>query len=162
VSDKEERQGQGQGRLIPLSDFLITAIQNYIKYIKQFAVMHNSIYPNDQFPINKILNSSQPLIQLFSQNPKGFTGIKPSKVRYQIKHFFSHQDNWLRHQLRSLLTNRSPEHLICALYGHEHPDQEAMHPMSSLSINELKALSADLEKVAVELNLRQVEVNIYG
>ena len=77
-------------------------------------------------------------------------------------HFFSHQDNWLRHQLRSLLTNRSPEHLICALYGHEHPDQEAMHPMSSLSINELKALSADLEKVAVELNLRQVEVNIYG
>jgi len=162
VSDKEERHGQGQGRLIPLSDFLITAIQNYIEYIKQFAVMHNSIYPNDQFPINKILNSSQPLIQLFSQNPKGFTGITPSKVRYQIKHFFSHQDNWLRHQLRSLITNRSPEHLICALYGHEHPDQEAMHPMSSLSINELKELSADLDKVAVELNLRQVEVKIYG
>lgn len=162
VSDKEERHGQGQGRLIPLSDFLITAIQNYIEYIKQFAVMHNAIYPNDQFPINKILNSSQPLIQLFSQNPKGFTGITPSKVRYQIKHFFSHQDNWLRHQLRSLLTNRSPEHLICALYGHEHPDQEAMHPMSSLSINELKKLSADLDKVAFKLNLRQVEVNIYG
>lgn len=162
VSDKEERQGQGQGRLIPLSDFLITAIQNYIEYIKQFAVMHNSIYPNDQFPINKILNSSQPLIQLFSQNPKGFTGITPSKVRYQIKHFFSHQDNWLRHQLRSLLTNQSPEYLVCALYGHEHPDQEAMHPMSSLSINELKELSADLDKVAVELDLRQVEVNIYG
>jgi len=162
VSDKEERHGQGQGRLIPLSDFLVTAIQNYIEYIKQFAVMHNSIYPNDQFPINKILNSSQPLIQLFSQNPKGFIGITPSKVRYQIKHFFSHQDNWLRHQLRSLLTNRSPEHLICALYGHEHPDQEAMHPMSSLSINELKELSADLDKVAVEINLRQVEVNVYG
>ena len=162
VSDKEERHGQGQGRLIPLSDFLITAIQNYIEYIKQFAVMHNSIYPNDQFPINKILNSSQPLIQLFSQNPRGFTGITPSKVRYQIKHFFSHQDNWLRHQLRSLLTNRSPEHLICALYGHEHPDQEAMHPMSSLSINELKELSADLDKVAIRLNLRQVKVNIYG
>jgi len=34
--------------------------------------------------------------------------------------------------------------------------------MSSLSINELKELSADLDKVAVELNLRQVEVNIYG
>jgi hypothetical protein len=162
ISDKEERHGQGQGRLIPLSDFLITAIQNYIEYIKQFAIMHNAIYPNDQFPINNILNSSQPLIQLFSQNPKGFTGITPSKVRYQIKHFFSHQDNWLRHQLRSMLTNRSPEHLVCALYGHEHPDQEAMHPMSSLSINELKELSTDLDKVAVELNLRQVEANIYG
>lgn len=34
--------------------------------------------------------------------------------------------------------------------------------MSSLSINELKELSADLDKVAVKLNLQQVEVNIYG
>ena len=162
VSDKEERQGQGQGRLIPLSDFLITAVQTYIEYINQFAVLHNAIYPNDQFPLDDILKSKQPLIQLFSKNPKGFSGITPSKIRYQTRHFFSHQDNWLRHQLRSILTNKPPEHLICALYGHEHPDQEAMNPMSSLSINELKELSADLDKVAVELNLRQVEVNVYG
>ena len=141
---------------------MITAVQNYIEYINQFAVLHNAIYPNDQFPLDDILNSKQPLIQLFSKNPKGFSGITPSKIRYQTRHFFSHQDNWLRHQLRSILTNKSPEHLICALYGHEHPDQEAMHPMSSLSINELKELSADLDKVAVELNLRQVEVNVYG
>lgn len=161
VSDKEERQGQSQGRLIPLSQFLITAIQNYIEYIKQFAALHNVIYPSVQFPIEDILNSRQPLIQLFSKNPKGFSGIKPSKVRYQLKGFFSHQDNWLRHQLRTLLTNRAPEHLICALYGHEQPDQEAMHPMSSLSINEIKSLSDCLGKVACELNLKQVEVRIH-
>lgn len=161
VSDKEERQGQSQGRLIPLSQFLITAIQNYIEYIKQFAALHNVIYPSVQFPIEDILNSRQPLIQLFSKNPRGFSGIKPSKVRYQLKGFFSHQDNWLRHQLRTLLTNRAPEHLICALYGHEQPDQEAMHPMSSLSINEIKSLSDCLGKVACELNLKQVEVRIH-
>lgn len=161
VSDKEERQGQSQGRLIPLSQFLITAIQNYIEYIKQFAALHNVIYPSVQFPIEDILNSRQPLIQLFSKNPKGFSGIKPSKVRYQLKGFFSHQDNWLRHQLRTLLTNRAPEHLICALYGHEQPDQEAMHPMSSLSINEIKSLSDCLGEVACELNLKQVEVRIH-
>lgn len=162
VSDKEERQGQCQGRLIPLSQFLITAIQNYIEYIKQFAALHNVIYPSVQFPIENILNSRQPLIQLFSKNPRGFSGITPSKVRYQLKSFFSHQDNWLRHQLRTLLTNRAPEHLIRALYGHEQPDMEAMHPMSSLSINEIKSLSDYLDEVACELNLKQVEVSVYG
>ena len=161
VSDKEERQGQEQGRLIPLSKFLIIAIQNYIEYIKEFASLHNVIYPSEQFPIDDILNSRQPLIQIFSKNPKGFSGITPSKVRYQLKRFFSHQDNWLRHQLRSMLVNRAPEHLICALYGHEHPDQEAMHPMSSLSINELKGISNYLDEIAYELNLKQVEVTIY-
>ncbi|WP_289048759.1 hypothetical protein [uncultured Psychrobacter sp.] len=161
VSDKEERQGQEQGRLIPLSKFLIIAIQNYIEYIKEFASLHNVIYRSEQFPIDDILNSRQPLIQIFSKNPKGFSGITPSKVRYQLKRFFSHQDNWLRHQLRSMLVNRAPEHLICALYGHEHPDQEAMHPMSSLSINELKGISNYLDEIAYELNLKQVEVTIY-
>lgn len=162
VSDKEERQGQSQGRLIPLSQFLITAIHNYIEYIRQFAALHNVIYPSIQFAIDDILNSRQPLIQLFSKNPRGFSGITPSKVRYQLKSFFSHQDNWLRHQLRTLLTNRAPEHLIHALYGHEQPDMEAMHPMSSLSINEIKSLSNYLDEVACELNLKQVEVSVYG
>lgn len=161
VSDKEERQGQEQGRLIPLSKFLIIAIQNYIVYIKEFASLHNVIYPSEQFPIDEILNSRQPLIQIFSKNPKEFSGITPSRVRYQLKSFFSHQDNWLRHQLRSMLVDRAPEHLICALYGHEHPDQEAMHPMSSLSINELKGISGCLDEIACELNLKQVEVTVY-
>lgn len=102
------------------------------------------------------------MIQLFSKNPRGFSGITPSKVRYQLKSFFSHQDNWLRHQLRTLLTNRAPEHLIRALYGHEQPDMEAMHPMSSLSINEIKSLSNYLDEVACEFNLKQVEVSVYG
>lgn len=158
VSDKEERLGQDQGRLIPLSQFLITAIKNYIDYIKQFAAVHNLIYPAEQFPIDDILNSRQPLIQFFSKKPQGFSGITPSKVRYHLRGFFSHQDNWLRHQLRTMLTDRAPEHLICALYGHEHADQEAMHPMSSLSINELKRLREYLDEIADELNLRQVKV----
>ncbi|MDN5892301.1 MAG: hypothetical protein L0H51_09100, partial [Psychrobacter sp.] len=33
VSDKEERHAQSDGRLVPLSNFLITAIQNYMTYI---------------------------------------------------------------------------------------------------------------------------------
>ena len=162
VSDKEERHAQSDGRLIPLSKFLITAIQNYIIYIKQFAAIYNSLCPAAPYPINDILQSERPLIQLYKKNPKGFTSITPSQVRYQLQDFFSHQDNWLRHQLRSMLTGRVSDYLICALYGHEHPDQEFMHPMSSSSINQLHQLSPHLDVIATDLHLKQIEVRLYG
>ncbi|MGP4963806.1 hypothetical protein [Psychrobacter celer] len=162
VSDKEERHGQSDGRLIPLSQFLITAIQNYIDYIKQFAAIYNPICPETLYPIDAILQSEQPLIQIYQKNPKGFIGITPSRVRYQLQDFFSHQDNWLRHQLRSMLTGRVSDYLICALYGHEHPDQEFMHPMSSSFINQLHQLNPHLDAIANNLCLKQIEVRLYG
>lgn len=162
VSDKEERHTQSDGRLIPLSKFLITAIQNYIIYIKQFAAIYNLLCPAAPYPINAILQSEQPLIQIYQKNPKGFASITPSRVRYQLQDFFSHQDNWLRHQLRTMLTGRVPDYLICALYGHEHPDQEFMHPMSSSSINQLHQLSPHLDAIAIDLHLKQIEVRLYG
>ncbi|MCG3858070.1 hypothetical protein [Psychrobacter sp. Ps2] len=162
VSDKEERHAQSDGRLIPLSKFLITAIQNYMTYIEQFAAIYNALCPAAPYPINDILQSERPLIQLYKKNPKGFTSITPSQVRYQLQGFFSHQDNWLRHQLRSMLTGRVSDYLICALYGHEHPDQEFMHPMSSSSINQLHQLSPHLNAIATDLHLKQIEVRLYG
>lgn len=162
VSDKEERHAQSDGRLIPLSKFLITAIQNYIIYIKQFAAIYNSLCPAAPYPINDILQSERPLIQIYQKNPKGFASITPSRVRYQLQDFFSHQDNWLRHQLRSMLTGRVPDYLICALYGHEHPNQEFMHPMSSSFINQLHQLSPHLDAIATDLHLKQIEVRLYG
>jgi len=162
VSDKEERHAQSDGRLIPLSSFLIKAIQNYIIYIKQFAAIYNSLCPAAPYPINDILQSERPLIQLYKKTPKGFASITPSQVRYQLQDFFSHQDNWLRHQLRSMLTGRVPDYLICAIYGHEYADQEFMHPMSSSSINQLHQLSPHLDAIADELCLKQIEVRLYG
>ena len=162
VSDKEERHGQSDGRLIPLSQFLVAAIQNYMTYIEQFAAIYNPLCPATPYPINDILQSEQPLIQIYQKNPKGFASITPSRVRYQLQDFFSHQDNWLRHQLRSLLTGRVPDYLICALYGHEHPDQEFMHPMSSSFINQLHQLNPHLDAIAKDLHLKQIEVRLYG
>ena len=162
VSDKEERNTQSDGRLIPLSKFLITAIQNYMTYIKQFAAIYNPLCPAAPYPINDILQSERPLIQLYKKNPKGFTSITPSQVRYQLQDFFSHQDNWLRHQLGSMLTGRVPDYLICALYGHERADQEFMHPMSSSFINQLHQLSPHLDAIATDLHLKQIEVRLYG
>lgn len=162
VSDKEERHAQSDGRLIPISKFLITAIKNYMTYIKQFAAIYNPLCPAALYPINDILQSEQPLIQIYQKNPKGFASITASRVRYQLQGFFSHQDNWLRHQLRSMLTGRVPDYLICALYGHEHPDQEFMHPMSSAFINQLHTLSPHLDAIATDLHLKQIEVRLYG
>ncbi|WP_169391424.1 MULTISPECIES: hypothetical protein [Psychrobacter] len=162
VSDKEIRSNQADGRLIPMSGFLITAIKNYLNYINQFAAIYNPLFPNTAYPIDHILNSKQPLLQLYQKNPQGFVGITPGRVRYQLQGFFSHQDNWLRHQLRSMLTGRVSDQLICALYGHEHPDQEFMHPMSSNFINQLHTLSLHLEAIADELYLQQIEVWPYG
>lgn len=62
-----------------------------------------------------------------------------------------------------MLTNKVDEVYICALFGHEHADQELFHPMSSSSIMPYKStLAAHLDEVAQELQLTQVEVTLYG
>lgn len=163
VSDKAIRKGDDGGRLIPISHFLKIALQNYLIYLKQFASLHNPIYPNHQLPIEEILQSQIPLLQVFSYNPKGFVAISPGRIRRLLGNFLTHQDNWLRHQLRSMLTNKVDEVYICALFGHEHADQEVFHPMSSSSIMPYKStLAAHLDEVAQELQLTQVEVTLYG
>lgn len=164
VSDKAIRQGgEDDGRLIPISHFLKIALQNYLIYLNQFASLHNPIYPKHQLPIGEILQSQLPLLQVFSHNPKGFVAVSPGRIRGLLGGFLTHQDNWLRHQLRSMLTNKVNEVYICALFGHEHADQEMFHPMSSSSIMSYEsAMAAHLDEVAQELQLTQVEVTLHG
>jgi len=135
VSDKSIRQGKDYGRFIPMSSFLKTALKNYISYIKNFASEHNPLYPEHTLDLDKILQSKIPFLQVFSFNPKKFMPITPKRIRRAVDKALPHQDNWLRHQLRSMLTNEVDEVSVCALLGHEHADQEIFHPMSSLSIN---------------------------
>ena len=159
VSDKSIRQGKDYGRLIPISTFLKTAIKNYISYIEHFASVHNSLYPEHKLEIDQILHSKVPFLQIFSLNPKKFMPITPRRIRGIVGKALPHQDNWLRHQLRSMLTNEVNELYICALFGHEHADQEIFHPMSSLSVNQYrKELLPQLDCVAKKLDLKQVEI----
>ena len=163
VSDKSIRQGKDHGRLIPMSDFLKTALRNYISYIKHFASVHNPLYPEHRLNINKILQSEEPFLQIFSLNPKKFMPITAKRIRNTVGKALPHQDNWLRHQLRSMLTNEVDELYVCALLGHEHADQEIFHPMSSLSINQYRAkLLPHLDRLAQKLDLKQVEIKRYG
>ena len=164
VSDKAIRQGgEDNGRLIPISGFLKTALQNYLTYLNQFASLHNPIYPKHQLPIEDILQSKESLLQMFSYNPKKFRAASPGRIRGLLGGFLTHQDNWLRHQLRSMLTNKVDEVYICALFGHEHADQEMFHPMSSSSIMPYKTtMAAHLDEVAYRLQLTQVEVTLHG
>ena len=163
VSDKSIRQGKDYGRLIPISTFLKTALKNYISYIKHFASVHNPLYPEYKLEINKILQSKVPFLQILSLNPKKFMPITPKRIRRAVDKALPHQDNWLRHQLRSMLTNEVDEVYVCALLGHEHADQEIFHPMSSLSINQYGTeLLPHLDRVAQKLDLKQVEIKRYG
>ncbi len=159
VSDKSIRQGKDYGRLIPVSGFLKKALKNYISYIKYFASVHNPLYADHILKINKILQSEEPFLQIFSLNPKKFMPITPKRIRNTVGKALPHQDNWLRHQLRSMLTNEVDEVYVCALLGHEHADQEIFHPMSSLSINQYRTeLLPQLDLVAQKLDLKQVEI----
>lgn len=159
VSDKSIRQGKDYGRLIPISSFLKTAIKNYISYIEHFASVHNPLYPEHKLEIDQILHSKVPFLQIFSLNPKKFMPITPRRIRGIVGKALPHQDNWLRHQLRSMLTNEVNELYICALFGHEHADQEIFHPMSSERINQYrKELLLQLDRVAKKLDLKQVEI----
>ncbi|WP_227429291.1 hypothetical protein [Psychrobacter sp. I-STPA6b] len=158
VSDKANKDNSREGRLIPLADFVVTAVQNYVAYLQRFASKHNMIYAQYPLAIDNILQSKQPLLTFFTFNPLGFIAYKPSRVQSLLGKFLRHQDNWLRHQLRSLLTNRADETLICAVFGHEHPEQEMMHPFSSASMKDLKHLKVQLDNIVKEMNLIQVEV----
>jgi hypothetical protein len=163
VSDKSIRQGKDHGRLIPTSNFLKTALKNYINYIKHFASVHNPLYSDHRLNINKILQSEEPFLQIFSLNPKKFMPITPKRIRNTVGKALPHQDNWLRHQLRSMLTNELDEVYVCALLGHEHADQEIFHPMSSLSINQYRTeLLPQLDHVVQKLDLKQVEIKRHG
>ena len=163
VSDTSIRQGKDHGRLIPMNNFLKTALKNYINYIKHFASVHNPLYPDHRLNINKILQSEEPFLQIFSLNPKKFMPITPKRIRNTVGKALPHQDNWLRHQLRSMLTNEVDEVYVCALLGHEYADQEIFHPMSSLSINQYRTeLLPPLDRVAQKLDLQQVEIKRHG
>ena len=165
VSDKEVRQTEkkinkgGDGRLIPMCDFLITALENYMKFIQRFATQHNITGTAKPFHLQDILQSQLPLLQFYNFHKKTFESIKPKSVSNYLKDFIQHQDNWLRHQTRTMLTGKTSETLINALYGHEYADQEAWHPFSSLPINEFKSLRNQLQQIAVSLHLEQIEVN---
>lgn len=165
VSDKEVRQtGRktdkgGDGRLIPLCDFLIQAIENYLAYIQKFAIQHNVAGTSKSFDLQGILNSEIPLLQFYNFRHKSFEGIKPKSVSNQLKDFIHHQDNWLRHQTRSFLTDKTADLMINALYGHELADQECWHPFSSMPLNEFKQICTHLQNIAESLDLEQIEVN---
>ena len=165
VSDKEVRQTNrktdkgGDGRLIPLCNFLITAIENYLLYIRKFAIQHNVIGTVNSYDLQGILQSELPLLQFYNFHTRNFEGIKPQSVSNQLKDFIKHQDNWLRHQTRTFLTGKTSEIMINALYGHELADQEFWHPFSSISLNDFKQTGTHLQAIAETLNLEQIKVH---
>ncbi len=159
VSDKA-KDTKDPGRLIPICDFLSTAIKNYIAFLRRFTSRFNLLFPSQAFPIERVLNSETTFLQIHTYD--GFWPIKPSNISRELRSFWHHEDNWLRHQLRSQLTRRCPEYLLQAMFGHEDWDIQMFEADSCASISELHALTPALDEVAKDLNLQQIDVKLYG
>lgn len=156
VSDKSASK-KDVGRLIPICHFLHKAIENYLNYLQRFNDNYTPLNPDNPFPLTDIMASKRPLLHLFHLNK--FKPITPYYVAQELQGFLNHNTNWLRHQLRTMLSQRNvPEYLICEVFGHEDWDIQMFEPNSDASIQQLQQLSTHLDVIADELQLKQVEV----
>lgn len=156
VSDKSATK-KYVGRLIPICHFLKQAIENYLNYLQTLHENYTSLNPHNPFPFTDIMTSKSPLLHLFRLDK--FKPVTSYYVEQEMQGFLNHQSNWLRYQLRTMMTKRKiPEYLICEIFGHEDWDMQMLEPNSDSSIQHLQQLVPHLDAIASELQLKQVEV----
>ncbi|MDE2421346.1 MAG: hypothetical protein KGO49_09235 [Gammaproteobacteria bacterium] len=173
LSDKEGRNSAANGRFLPVCEFLAQAIADYLSFLKQFYERYNFLGIDTFDSIQNIFNSSHPLINLFIKANNRqlqdsrlhlYAGyvlepITPGLVKDNLEHSFPLPLNWTRHFGRYYLANKAVKtHLIDALFGHEAPNQEALHPFSSVPINELKSVADIYQQMAIELKLEGISL----
>lgn len=171
VSDKEIRQSSSAGRFIPLCNYLCTALEDYLNYLEQFYAKYH-VLGHTYDAINDVFTSQTALLNLFvydSLKPKQvgldpeiiLSPITPELVNIQLKKAFPLALNWPRHFGRYYLATQDiSTSVINAVFGHESPDQEALHPYSSLSISQIKKAGDAYEKMTKDLNLKRIQFDV--
>ena len=141
VSDKEIHTRTNDGRLIPLCDFVVKEIHQFITYLNEFQ----QLCPEHQPHIQEILSSKNPLLSVYKHGQ--WQALTPHLVS-QFTHFMQLEHaNWLRHTTRAYLTSKADENLILAAFGHEQNQQEIGQKFSSLSLQQYKTLAAHLNEM---------------
>lgn len=74
VSDKEIHSRNEDGRLIPLCDFAVQEVRQFITYLKQFQQLH----PEYQTHIQEVLSSKKPLLSVYQHG--GWQELSPHIV----------------------------------------------------------------------------------
>ena len=95
VSDKEIHTRVNDGRLIPLCDFAVQEVRQFITYLKQFQQLH----PEYQTHIQEVLSSKKPLLSVYQHG--GWQELSPHIVNNFTRIMQLDHANWLRHITRA-------------------------------------------------------------
>lgn len=102
--------------------------------------------------------SELPLLGIIQNND--WIPLRPSLVKKFHPELGLDHANWHRHTARAFLTYRSAEPEILALFGHELMQQEAAHPLSSLSLFQFSKIANVLEQMKTYFKITGIEVDV--
>ena len=158
VADKEVGGRQSHGRLIPLSQFVVTEVEKFIQFLR-FVELEVGITECHVIQhVQQVLNNQRPLLHLFHDEkwqPLSPTLVKNFNFELGLEH-----PNWHRHTARAFLSEKISEPEILALFGHEPMQQEAAHPYSSLSLHQFYSIADRLENMKDHFEITGIEVNV--
>ncbi|OOS07791.1 hypothetical protein SAMN02745664_12110 [Moraxella cuniculi DSM 21768] len=156
ISDKEGRNSSDSQRLVPICDFLLQAIQDYLAYLKQCQRLYGKLSFDLQTNIHQILNSQRPLLNLMDEH-FAIKSLSPGVVRQNIHQHFRFKEDWTRHLGQKYLHESSAQQsLILSVFGHEMSEQESWHKHSSMSVNDIMGLKEHYQGLACLLKLEQI------
>jgi hypothetical protein len=158
VSDKEVGGRNGFGRLIPLCPFLVEEIRKFLHFLESFSTQILISQPALSDVIQQIKMSELPLLGIIQNND--WIPLRPSLVKKFHPELGLDHANWHRHTARAFLTYRSAEPEILALFGHELMQQEAAHPLSSLSLFQFSKIANVLEQMKTYFKITGIEVDV--
>lgn len=158
ISDKEERATASSQRYVPLCQFLIEAINQYIDFLKSFSSRFCRLDMRIKYWVDEVMNYERPIINLF--NKKGeLEAIRPALVRNEIHENFRFKEDWTRHVGQRYLHEQNiNESMILSVFGHEMMGQESWRKNSSISIGDILDLRPTYQALANKLEIRQVQL----
>lgn len=156
IQDKEERATTNAQRLVPICDFLVQAIQDYLGFLSVFSAKFGRLNPTLAQQIEQILQSKRPLINWL--DPKGnMESMRPAIIQRQLAEHFKFKADWTRHVgQRFLLEQQVDEAIISALFAHEMFGQETWQKHSSMSVGDIIAVRYIYDDLAQKLQLQQI------
>ena len=156
IQDKEERATTNAQRLVPICDFLVKAIQDYLEFLSEFSAKFGRLNPALAKQIEQILQSKRPLINWL--DTKGnMESMRPGIIQKQLAEHFKFKADWTRHVgQRFLLEQQVDEAIISAIFAHEMFGQETWQKHSSMSVGDIIAVRHIYDDLAQKLQLQQI------
>lgn len=156
IQDKEERATTNSQRLVPLCDFLVKAIQDYLAFLSNFSARFGRLNPNIAEEIERVLCSDRPLIN-WLDNQGNMESMRPALIQKELAENFKFKADWTRHVgQRFLIEQKVDEAIITAIFGHEMVGQETWQKHASMSMGDIIAVRHIYDKLAQKLELQQI------